>query len=80
MKNYTKPAISFQALNMATAVSDGCNMSGTQAPYACPVKIPNWGEETVFAQPANCTWETNNPAEFDICYHGPTGIVSVFGS
>lgn len=79
MKNYIKPAISFQALNMATAVSDGCNMSANSAEYQCPVKIPNWGDETVFT-PADCTWATNNPAEFDICYHGPTGIVSVFGS
>lgn len=79
MKNYMKPAISFQALSMATSTSDGCNMSGKQDPYTCPVEIPNWPGETVFT-PSDCTWSTNNPKEFDICYHGPSGIVSVFGS
>ena len=79
MSDYNKPVISFQALNTATGVSDGCNMSSTSDPFACPVKIPGWGDETVFT-PANCMWATNNPEEFDICYHGPTGIVSVFGS
>ncbi|MBR3780101.1 MAG: hypothetical protein IKK63_02735 [Clostridia bacterium] len=79
MKNYTKPAISFQPLNMATNVSDGCNMAANSAPYQCPVEIPNWPGETVFTAYA-CTWATNKPEEFDICYHGPVGIISVFGS
>ena len=79
MKNYMKPAISFQALNMATAVTAACNMSANSAEQQCPVKIPNWGDETVFTA-KDCTWATNNPEEFDICYHGPAGIVSVFGS
>lgn len=79
MKQYTKPAISFQPLNLSTGVSDGCNMSANADPYKCPVDIPNWPGETVFTA-SNCTWATNNPEEFDICYHGPIGIVSVFGS
>ena len=41
MKNYIKPAISFQFFNLATGVSDGCNMSANSAPYQCPVDIPN---------------------------------------
>lgn len=79
MKNYIKPAISFQFFNLATGVSDGCNMSANSDPYQCPVEIPNWPGETVFTA-SGCTWATNNPEEFDICYQGPTGIVSVLGS
>ena len=79
MKNYVKPVISFQLLNTSTGVSDGCKVSGSADPYQCPVEIPDWPGETVFT-PSNCTWATNTPEEFDICYHGPTGLVSVFGS
>lgn len=79
MKNYVKPAVSFQFFNLVSGVSDGCNMSATSAPYQCPVQIPDWPGETVFTAAA-CTWETDNPEEFDICYQGPSGITSVIGS
>ena len=79
MKNYMKPSISFQFLNLATGVSDGCNMSENHAAYQCPVEIPYWPGETVFTSSA-CTWATHSPEDFDVCYQGPTGVVSVLGS
>ena len=80
MKNYVKPAVSFQFFNLVTGVSDGCNMEATSGQYSCPVQIPNWPGETVFATATGCTWETDNPLEFDVCYQGPSGITSVIGS
>ncbi len=78
MKNYIKPAISFQFFNLTTDVSAGCNMDKTSAPYACPVEHPNWPGETVFT-PSNCMWTPEDGA-FDFCYQGPSGVVSVIGS
>lgn len=79
MKNYMKPAVSFQFFNLSSGVSDGCNMSATSDPYKCPVEIPDLPGNTIFTV-ADCTWATDNPEEFNICYQGPTGIVSVLGS
>lgn len=80
MRNYIKPSISFQFLNLATGVSDGCNTGAEHDPYKCRVELPGWGGETIFTTTGTCTWITQNPEEFDICYHGPSGIVSVLGS
>lgn len=79
MKNYIKPSISFQFLNLATGVSDGCNMTANHDAYQCPVAIPGWGGETIFTT-SDCNWITHSPEDFDICYQGPTGVVSVLGS
>ena len=79
MKNYVKPAVSFQFFNLVSGLSGGCNMEANSGPYQCPVEIPNWPGETVF-NASTCTWATNNPEEFDICYQGPTGIISAIGS
>jgi hypothetical protein len=78
MKNYIKPAVSFQFFNVVDGVSAGCNMDKTNAPYDCPVEIPNWPGETLF-NASNCMW-TPNDGDFDICYQGPSGVVSVIGS
>lgn len=80
MRNYIKPSISFQFLNLATGVSDGCNMTANIGKYQCPVAVPGWGGETIFADRKVCFWVTETPEEYDVCYHGPNGIVSVLGS
>lgn len=79
MSNYVKPAISLQLLNTTTGVSDGCKMTATQAQYACPVDIPGLNGETVFPDISMCTYRPGD-VNFEVCYQGPGGIVSVMGS
>lgn len=77
MKNYIKPAISLQLLNTSTGVSDGCQMSATSAEYVCPVAVPGNEDITVFqADTCSVTLQDWN----EICYQGPSGLVSVMGS
>ncbi len=74
-KNYIKPVVTFQQLNMGTDVSAGCSMILSFAEFACPIEIPEWGE-TVFTE-SNCDWSND---QFYICYHVPTLGSNVFAS
>lgn len=73
MRNYMKPAISFQFMNLATDVSGGCNMTSNSAAYVCEVEIPDNPGLTIFTDTnGNCVMQ---PADsgLDICFNLPEG-------
>ena len=78
MKNYIKPAISFQTLEMSASVSSGCAYNSTSAEFQCPAKLP--GQDfTVFVEDGRC--DTYMPGIEDvICYHVPQADINVFES
>lgn len=81
MKNYMKPSISFQFFNLSSNVSGGCALSANQAKFTCPVEIPDLPGDTVFAvSPSPCSYETENPEDFGVCYHNPNDTVRILGS
>ncbi len=79
MKNYIKPDISFQRLNLSSSVSLGCAVESTHDAGKCPVEIPGYPGLTVFPEGSECT--TYSPGfEDQICYHVPTADLNVFES
>lgn len=54
MKTYTKPAIAFQSLMLATNISSGCIYSATANPAECPVEIPGQPGLTLFLENSAC--------------------------
>lgn len=72
MKNYVKPAISFQFMTLADEVSGGCNMKANSAEYVCPVEVPDRPGETVFSD-YNVCFMTPEDSGMNICVSVPTG-------
>lgn len=78
MKNYVKPAISFQFLNLSSNVSGGCVMSSNQAELSCPIRIPDWPGDFLLAdEKSGCTIPTDPGS---LCYGVPSGDNRVLGS
>lgn len=78
MKNYIKPAIAFQTLEMSASVSSGCAHRAENQEFICPAKLP--GQDfTVFIEDGRC--DTYMPGmENVICYHVPQADMNVFES
>ncbi len=79
MKNYIKPDITFQKMNLSTDISTGCAVSSTQDPKKCPVDIPGQPGLTIYTEGSECIaygpgWEEQ------ICYHVPVADLNVFES
>ena len=79
MKTYTKPAIAFQSLMLATNISSGCIYSATANPAECPVEIPGQPGLTLFLENSACMMYSPE-ADGLICYHVPTADANVFES
>lgn len=79
MKNYIKPDISFQKLDLTTNVSAGCEYSATSDPGACPAEIPGQPGLTVFLENSDCMVYSPEAGGL-ICYHVPTADSNVFES
>ena len=73
-KQYVKPVIAFEPLELNSDFSSGCTVELQFAEFSCPVLIPEWGE-TVFNN--TCDWSND---DFNVCYHVPTASFNVFGS
>ena len=78
MKNYIKPAISFQGLIMTANAAGGCAHKANSGEAACPVELPGLPGFTVFVEGA-CVLTTPEDAA-QICYHVPQADVNVFES
>ncbi len=79
MKEYIKPDIRFQKMNLSTDISTGCSVNSTHDPKACPVDIPGQPGLTVYTEDGQCVaygpgWEDQ------ICYHVPVADLNVFES
>lgn len=79
MKNYIKPDIAFQRLDMATTVSAGCEHTATLAAGTCPAPIPGQPGLTVFQEGSDCMVYSPELGGL-ICYHVPTADSNVFES
>ncbi len=78
MKNYVKPAISFQFFNLSSNVAGGCVMSANLNTTPCVIRVPDWpGDYLLAEETAGCTIPTD-PGE--LCYGVPTGDDRVLGS
>ena len=74
---YEKPTISFQSLSTnGGGASATCALAISFAEFSCPVKIPEWDNETIYTE-TNCDWSNDDG---NICYHVPTATSNVFGS
>ena len=81
MKNYVKPQVSFQFFNLATTTSGGCTLPSTSAEYVCAVEVPGLLDEAVFTDERNgCSFITDSPDQFGICYNVPVADARVLGS
>ena len=78
MKNYIKPAISFQGLIMTANAAGGCAHKAKNAEAMCPVELPGLPGFTVFVE-NSCMLTTPEDAA-QICYHVPQADVNVFES
>ncbi len=78
MKNYIKPDIAFQKLNLTTSVSTGCAINSNSEPLACPVEIPGQPGLTVYPD-GTCSLYF---PEYDdqLCYHVPMADNNIFES
>ena len=80
MKNYMKPAISFQGLIMTANAAGGCAHKATFEEALCEVALPGLPGLTVFANSnADCVLTTPEDAA-QICYHVPQADINVFES
>ncbi|MBR5232621.1 MAG: hypothetical protein IKW03_00275 [Clostridia bacterium] len=79
MKNYIKPGISFQSLELATNIAAGCVYTATLAPAECPVDIPGQPGLSVFQEETGCMLYSPEGNDL-ICYHVPTADSNVFES
>ncbi len=78
MKNYIKPDISFQRLELSASVSAGCAIVSNNEPMACPVEIPGQGGLTVF--PDGVCMAYFPGVEDTLCYHVPATESNIFES
>ena len=78
MKNYIKPAISFQGLAMTANATGGCAHKANSGEAACPVELPGLPGLTVFADD-RCMLTSPDEAS-KICYHVPQADINVFES
>ena len=79
MKEYMKPAISFQFMNLADDVSAGCAIEATSGEKICPVQLPQTAPGMTIFVKGSCTIYSAN-AQTQICYHVPTADNNVLGS
>ncbi len=80
MKDYMKPAVSFQFFNLSANASGGCSLSSNQAAYVCAVQIPDRPQgQTIFVK-GNCRYQTDSPEDYGICYGIPVADGRVLGS
>lgn len=78
MKNYVKPAISFQFFNLNSSGAGGCVIGSNLGELVCPVRVPDWPGEFIFTTDnADCTMEAD-PGQF--CYQIPADSNRVLGS
>ncbi len=77
-KVYTKPAIVFDSFELAQSIAAGCAIQQSFAEYVCAVKIPGWGDETVYND-GTCYW-TSDDMKSSICYHAPLDTNNVYTS
>ena len=80
MKNYIKPDISFQKLDIATTVSAGCEYTPTSGVGECPAEIPGQPGLMLFQEYNGGCMVYSPELEGLICYHVPTADTNIFES
>lgn len=80
MKDYMKPAISFQFFNLAANAPGGCSLDSNSAQYQCAVEIPGRPGMTIFANRPDCRYLTDSPEDYGVCYGVPVADSRVLGS
>lgn len=79
MKNYVKPDIAFQSLQMAASVGGSCAHTAEFDPGICPAEIPGQPGLTLFLENSECMVYSPEMGGL-ICYHVPTADSNVFES
>lgn len=80
MKNYIKPGISFQSLELATSIAAACVYKAEFDPGTCPTEIPGQPGLMVFQEGNNGCLIYSPDGDGFICYHVPTADSNVFES